>query len=75
MQNLLLHRISIFIILKISQIKSQKNNNTFEAFFTLARDIKCKIEKRLVKVSKSQKQFIVKWILQKNERWISALED
>ena len=27
------------------------------------------------KVSKSRKQFMVKWILQKNERWISALED
>ena len=28
-----------------------------------------------LKVSKSRKQFMVKWILQKNERWISALED
>ena len=25
--------------------------------------------------SKSRKQFMVSWILQKNERWISALED
>ena len=30
---------------------------------------------RLLKVSKSRKQFMVKWILQKNERWVSALED
>ena len=30
---------------------------------------------RSLKVSKSQKQFMVKWILQKNEHWISALED
>ena len=30
---------------------------------------------KALKVSKSRKQFMVKWILQKNERWISALED
>ena len=29
----------------------------------------------LLKVSNSRKQFMAKWILQKNERWISALED
>ena len=33
------------------------------------------IWKTLVKVSKSRKQFMVKWILQKNEHWTSALED
>ena len=27
-----------------------------------------------LKVSKSRKQFMVSWILQKNERWISAME-
>ena len=29
----------------------------------------------LLKVSKSWKQLMVSWILSKNERWISALED
>ena len=28
-----------------------------------------------LRVNKSKKQFMVSWILQKNERWISALED
>ena len=34
-----------------------------------------RIQSYLLKVSKSRKQFMAKWILQKNERWISALED
>ena len=37
--------------------------------------MKLKVNHMQLKVSKSRKQFMVKWILQKNEHWISTLED